>query len=162
MEQYHELLRILGQFVQHNLKMDETIAVAMIIDKLPLSWKEFKHTLKHNKEELSLVQLGSHFRIEESLRTWEFDNNPKGRTMLKCGKSRHFKKDCRVRKVNKEVGQSVGLRIQESKDDEVAWWVDLVPQVICQPIENEFVVKMGNVATEPIKGLGHVLLRIHS
>ncbi|GKA29479.1 hypothetical protein Tco_0715724, partial [Tanacetum coccineum] len=39
-----------------------------IIDKLPPSWKDFKHTLKHNKDELSLVQVGSHFRIEETLR----------------------------------------------------------------------------------------------
>nr|GEY02980.1 zinc finger, CCHC-type [Tanacetum cinerariifolium] len=30
--------------------------------------KDFKHTLKHNKEELTLVELGSHVRIEESLR----------------------------------------------------------------------------------------------
>ncbi|GJV12661.1 xylulose kinase-1 [Tanacetum coccineum] len=42
-----------------------------IIDKLPPSWKDFKHTLKHNKDELSLVQLGSHFRIEETLRAEE-------------------------------------------------------------------------------------------
>ncbi|GJX15012.1 zinc finger, CCHC-type containing protein [Tanacetum coccineum] len=39
-----------------------------IIDKLPPSWKDFKHMLKHNKDELSLVQLGSHFHIEETLR----------------------------------------------------------------------------------------------
>ncbi|GJW04992.1 zinc finger, CCHC-type containing protein [Tanacetum coccineum] len=42
-----------------------------IIDKLPPSWKDFKHMLKHNKDELSLVQLGSHFRIEETLRMEE-------------------------------------------------------------------------------------------
>ncbi len=41
MEQYHEMLRILGQFTQHNLKMDESISVAVIMDKLPPSWKEF-------------------------------------------------------------------------------------------------------------------------
>ena len=55
MEQYNELLRILGQFTQHDLKMDESIAVSSIIDKLPSSWKDFKHTLKHKKEELTLV-----------------------------------------------------------------------------------------------------------
>ncbi|GJU09724.1 peptide-N(4)-(N-acetyl-beta-glucosaminyl) asparagine amidase [Tanacetum coccineum] len=59
MEQYHELLRILGQFTQHGLKMDESISMSSIIDK---------HTLKHNKDELSLVQLGSHFRVEKTLR----------------------------------------------------------------------------------------------
>ncbi|GJW93815.1 hypothetical protein Tco_0173487 [Tanacetum coccineum] len=39
--------------------------------------KDFKHTLKHNKEELTLVELGSHMRIEESLRAQDSDN-PKG------------------------------------------------------------------------------------
>ena len=73
MEQYNELQRILGQFTQHDLKMDESIAVSSIIDKLPSSWKDFKHTLKHKKEELTLVQLGSHFMIEESLRAQEID-----------------------------------------------------------------------------------------
>ncbi|GJZ52759.1 hypothetical protein Tco_0607644 [Tanacetum coccineum] len=42
--------------------------VSCIINKLPPSWKDFKHTLKHLKEELTLVELGSHLRIEESLR----------------------------------------------------------------------------------------------
>ncbi|GKE13660.1 zinc finger, CCHC-type containing protein, partial [Tanacetum coccineum] len=71
MGQYHELLRILGQYTQHGLFMDESISVSSIIDKLPPSWKNFKHMLKHNKDELSLVQLGSHFRIEETLRMEE-------------------------------------------------------------------------------------------
>nr|GEZ91339.1 glycine cleavage system H protein 2, mitochondrial-like [Tanacetum cinerariifolium] len=46
MEQYDEMLRILGQYTQHNLMLDEAISVAVIIDKLPPSWKEFKHGLK--------------------------------------------------------------------------------------------------------------------
>ncbi|KAL6559804.1 hypothetical protein OROGR_004921 [Orobanche gracilis] len=48
-EQYNELLRILGQFKLHNMKMDESIAVSSLIDKLPPSWKDFKHNLKHQK-----------------------------------------------------------------------------------------------------------------
>jgi len=51
--------------------MDESISVSCIIDKLPPSWKDFRRMLKHKKEELSLVQLGSHLRIEESLRVQE-------------------------------------------------------------------------------------------
>jgi len=73
MEQFNELLRILAQFTQHDMKMDECIIVSSVIDKLPPSWKDFKHTLKHQKEEVSLVQLGSHIRIEESLRVQESD-----------------------------------------------------------------------------------------
>ncbi|GJT23559.1 hypothetical protein Tco_0893496 [Tanacetum coccineum] len=40
--------------------------VSCIIDKLLPSWKDFKHTLKHKKDELTLVELGSHLHIEES------------------------------------------------------------------------------------------------
>ncbi|XP_023772800.1 uncharacterized protein LOC111921449 [Lactuca sativa] len=82
MEQFQEMLRILRQFVQHNLKIDEAIYVVVIIDKLSPSWKEFKHTLKHNKEELILVQLRCHLSMEDTLRTQELDNNPKGKNQL--------------------------------------------------------------------------------
>nr|KAJ0187373.1 hypothetical protein LSAT_V11C900477740 [Lactuca sativa] len=235
MEQFHEMLRILGQFSQHNLKMDEAIYVVVIIDKLPPSWKDFKHNLKHNKEELILTQLGSHLRIEESIRTQELDNNPKGKNQVgsssvnmvegessknpkksnakrnfkgkddkssnkkaklvcwNCNKPGHFKKDCHLRKVNKDgAGPSgskdpkkqqcqISISMQNSKyvqnyiskafyvqDDDVAWWVDsgATSHICkdlrwfkeCQPIEDGFVVKMGNVTTEPIKGLGSILL----
>ncbi|GJX90349.1 zinc finger, CCHC-type containing protein [Tanacetum coccineum] len=73
MEQYNELLKILGQYTQYGLKMDESISVSSIIDKLPPSWKDFKHTLKHGKDVLSLVQLDSHLHIEESLRAQDSD-----------------------------------------------------------------------------------------
>ncbi|GKA57615.1 zinc finger, CCHC-type containing protein [Tanacetum coccineum] len=77
LEQYKELLGILGRFTQHNMNMDESIQVSCIIDKLPPSWKDFKHTLKHLKEELTLIELGSHLRIEESLRA-QGNDKPKG------------------------------------------------------------------------------------
>nr|GEY16312.1 hypothetical protein [Tanacetum cinerariifolium] len=44
--------------------------------------KEFKHGLKHKKEELNLVQLGSHLRIEVGLRNQKLDNNPKGNNQI--------------------------------------------------------------------------------
>ena len=71
MEQYNELVRILGQFRLHNINVDESFSVSSIIDKLPPSWKEFKHSLKHRKEDFTIVELGSHLRIEESLRSHE-------------------------------------------------------------------------------------------
>ncbi|GJU77652.1 zinc finger, CCHC-type containing protein [Tanacetum coccineum] len=80
-EQYNELLGILGRFTQYKMNMDEAIQVSFIIDKLPPSWKYFKHTLKHNKEELTLVELGSHLRIEESLRAQDSDK-PKGNNVV--------------------------------------------------------------------------------
>nr|GEU50514.1 zinc finger, CCHC-type [Tanacetum cinerariifolium] len=96
MEHYNELLRILGQ---HGLKMDESISVLSIIDKLPPSWKDFKYTLKHGKDDLSLVQLGSHLRIEESLRVQDSDKG-KGKevdgpsvNMTEKGKNKHNKQN---------------------------------------------------------------------
>ncbi|GJV06718.1 zinc finger, CCHC-type containing protein [Tanacetum coccineum] len=241
MEQYHEMLRILGQYTQHNLMMDEAISVAVIIDKLPHSWKESKHSLKYKKEELNLVQLGSHQRIEEGLRNQELDNNPKGKNQIgsysvymverdgtknsnnnknkrkfksgddkfankkgtmtcwKCNKPGHMKKDCRSRK-GKDGAGSNGSKDPEKQqgynsdfiqnfynvlhyvsvisdafyvqDDEVAWWVDsgatshvckdLRWFQVCKSIEDGSFVKMGNVATEPIKGIGRVLLTFTS
>ncbi|GJU38821.1 zinc finger, CCHC-type containing protein [Tanacetum coccineum] len=81
MEQYNELLGIFGRFTQHKMNMDEAIQVSCIIDKLPPSWKDFKRTLKHLKEELTLVELGSHLCIEESLRMQDSDK-PKGNTVV--------------------------------------------------------------------------------
>nr|GEX24942.1 hypothetical protein [Tanacetum cinerariifolium] len=71
MEQYNELLSIPRRFTQHKMNMDKAIQVSCIIDKLPLSWKDFKHTLKH--KESTLIELGSHLRIEESLRAHDSD-----------------------------------------------------------------------------------------
>ncbi|GJZ76757.1 hypothetical protein Tco_0641429 [Tanacetum coccineum] len=59
LEQYNELLGILGRFTQHKINMDESIQVSCIIDKLPPSRKDFKHTLKYLKDELTLVELGN-------------------------------------------------------------------------------------------------------
>ncbi|GJW20077.1 zinc finger, CCHC-type containing protein [Tanacetum coccineum] len=77
LEQYNELLGILGRFTQHKMNMDEAIQVSCIIDKLSPFWKDFKHTLKQKKKELTLIELGSHLRIEESLRVHDSDK-PKG------------------------------------------------------------------------------------
>ncbi|GKC80246.1 hypothetical protein Tco_1131020 [Tanacetum coccineum] len=94
MEQYNELLGILGRFTQHKMNMNEAIRVSCIIDKLPPSWKDFKHTLKHLKEELTLVELGSHLRIEESLRKQDSDkprsNNVDGPSIFNMVEHNNF------------------------------------------------------------------------
>ena len=38
----------------YNVNMDETIIVSTIINKMPTSWKDFKHSFKHKKEDISL------------------------------------------------------------------------------------------------------------
>nr|GEW91112.1 hypothetical protein [Tanacetum cinerariifolium] len=61
--------------------------------------KDFKHTLKHGKDYLSLVQLGSHLRIKESLRAQDSDKG-KGKevdepsvNMTEEGKNKHNKQN---------------------------------------------------------------------
>lgn len=61
--------------------MDKSISVSSVIDKLPSSLKEFKHSLKHKKEDLTLVQLGSHLRIDESIHMQE-SNKSKGKEIV--------------------------------------------------------------------------------
>ncbi|XP_052887971.1 uncharacterized protein LOC128296584 [Gossypium arboreum] len=68
MEQFHDIEKMLNQFKQYDMKMDEMIVVSFIIDKLPPSWKDFKRSLKHKKEEISLEALANHLRIEEEYR----------------------------------------------------------------------------------------------
>ncbi|CAM8986779.1 unnamed protein product [Rhodiola kirilowii] len=117
MEQFNELTRILGQFTQYNMKMDDSISMSSIIDKMPPSWEDFKHTLKHKKEELSLEEFGGELRVEESIRMQEDvkqketiessfvhmvedkggfrkfkGKKPKGSCSI-CGQSGHYKSD---------------------------------------------------------------------
>ncbi|GJT06515.1 hypothetical protein Tco_0840977 [Tanacetum coccineum] len=144
LEQYNELLGILGKFTQHKMNTDKFIQVSCIIDKLPSLWKDFKHTLKHLKEELTLVELGSHLCIEESLRVHD-NNKPKG---------------------NNVVGPSV-----VNMDDDV-WWVESGATVhVCkdrccfktyESLNDGSILHMRNESTALVHGRGCVDLRFNS
>ncbi|KAK3017740.1 hypothetical protein RJ639_003096 [Escallonia herrerae] len=71
MEQFNEIKSILDRYSQHKLALDEFIVVTSIIDKLLPSWKNFRNSLKHRKEDINLDELGTHLRIEEDLRMEE-------------------------------------------------------------------------------------------
>ncbi|GJR59500.1 hypothetical protein Tco_1501662 [Tanacetum coccineum] len=133
LKQYNELLGILGRFTQHKINMDESIQVSCIIDKLSLSWKDFKHTLKHLKEELTLVELGSHLRIEESLRMLI---NDKPKWIAKVEKSGNKANGSVDGSTNSLKGQNMFnksfqvyyvtyvFKAYYVQDDDVAWWVN--------------------------------------
>ncbi|GJX56254.1 hypothetical protein Tco_0286151 [Tanacetum coccineum] len=84
---------------------------------------DFKHTLKHGKDDLSLVQLGRHLHIEESLRAQDSD---KGKgikmdgpsvNMTEEDKNGNFKRDCRSgKKDNANVGGSGKGSKDQSQD----------------------------------------------
>nr|GMC80267.1 uncharacterized protein LOC109168281 [Ipomoea batatas] len=95
MEQFHEIVRILGQIRQHGMNMDDSIAIASIIDKLPPSWKTFK---KNGKG--------------------------KGKAYVKCWvcNGPHFKKDFEVWK--KRKAQMEGKSSGDHGQTDDSWWVD--------------------------------------
>nr|GLL16809.1 uncharacterized protein LOC109152108 [Ipomoea trifida] len=74
MEQFHEIIRLLGLIRQHGMNMDDSIAIAGIINKLPPSWKKVHRTLMQKNEELTMEQLGSHLYVEEGIRLKESKN----------------------------------------------------------------------------------------
>nr|GEX02217.1 zinc finger, CCHC-type [Tanacetum cinerariifolium] len=117
MEQFNELLRILRQYTQHGLKMDKSIYFTSVLDKLPPFWKDFKHTLKHGKDDLSLVQFGSHLRIKESLRAQDSDND-KGKKVVRS--SMNITGESGKNKNNKQNKDSGRNRIAKRKLDDVA------------------------------------------
>nr|GEX28429.1 zinc finger, CCHC-type [Tanacetum cinerariifolium] len=122
--------------------MDEAIQISCIIDKLFPSWKHFKHTLKHKKEKLTLVELGSHMRIEESFRVQDNDK-PKS---------------------NNVAGPL--------DDDDVEWWVDSGATVyVCkdrcwfktyESLNNGSILHIGNESITLVYGHGCVDLRFNS
>lgn len=80
MEQFHEIQHILSQFRQKNMNMDESIVVLSTIEKLSSFQKDFKKTLKHKKEDLTLEELAQHLQIEEESRILESKENQLAQT----------------------------------------------------------------------------------
>ncbi|GJW89612.1 zinc finger, CCHC-type containing protein [Tanacetum coccineum] len=112
----------------------------------------FQTYFEHGKDDLSLVQLGSHLRIEESLRAQDSDKG-KGKEVAgpsvnmtkevvrvptrnisfeiwKCGKPGHFEEGFNIAVVVKRrtqmlVVQERGLRtVPKTKVDAITWWID--------------------------------------
>nr|GLL16360.1 uncharacterized protein LOC109192662 [Ipomoea trifida] len=59
---------------QHGMNMDDSIAIASIIDKLPPSWKKVHRALMQRKEEITMEQLGAYLYVEEGIRQKESKN----------------------------------------------------------------------------------------
>ncbi|GJY50235.1 zinc finger, CCHC-type containing protein [Tanacetum coccineum] len=127
------------------------------------------------EEELNLVRLGSHLRIcrKDVIISGILDNNPKGKNQIGSSSVNMVKKDGANQNFYNVLHYvSVISDAFYVQDDEVAWWVDsgatshvckdLRWFQVCKSIEDGSFVKMGNVATEPIKGIGRVLLTFTS
>ncbi|TYK13884.1 uncharacterized protein E5676_scaffold832G00720 [Cucumis melo var. makuwa] len=63
--QSHEIHKIGHKIISEGMPLDDQFQVAVIIDKLPSQWKDFKNTLRHKTKEFSLESLITRLRIEE-------------------------------------------------------------------------------------------------
>ncbi|GJX02653.1 zinc finger, CCHC-type containing protein [Tanacetum coccineum] len=179
LEQYNELLGILGRFTQHKMNMDEAI-----------------------QEELTLVELGSHLRIEESLRVQDSDkpkgnnvvgpsvvnmvehnnssryNDNKGKrkhhdntkanpnkkakpTCWKCGKTSHIKRDCKgVNVVNKANGSGTKGSVDGSSNSLKGATVHVCKDrcwfKTYELLNDGSILHMGNKSTTLVHGRGCV------
>ena len=50
--------------------MNEAFQVAVVIEKLPPGWKDFKNYLKHKRKEMTVQDLVLRLRIEEDNKYW--------------------------------------------------------------------------------------------
>nr|GEV82452.1 zinc finger, CCHC-type [Tanacetum cinerariifolium] len=108
---------------------------------------DFKHTLKHLKEKLTLIEFGSHLRIKESLKVQDSDkpkgNNVAGPLVVNMVEHNNSSRANRSSTKGSEDGSSNPLKGQSMfnkshqvyyvtyvseaffvQDDDVAWWVD--------------------------------------
>ncbi|GKB46774.1 zinc finger, CCHC-type containing protein, partial [Tanacetum coccineum] len=122
--------------------------------------KDFKHTLKHGKDDLSLVQLGSHLRIEESLRAHDSDKG-KGK------ETGHFKRDCRSGNKKNENAGGLGKGSKDHSQDQDSGATTHVCKDRCwfktyESVEDGIVLYMGDDHFASVHGKGSVVLEFSS
>nr|GLL21518.1 uncharacterized protein LOC109192662 [Ipomoea trifida] len=74
----------------HGMNMDDSVAIASIIDQLPPSWNKVHRALMQRKEELTKEQLGSHLYVEEGIRQKESKKKGGGRLIGASGSTINF------------------------------------------------------------------------
>ncbi|GJX23981.1 zinc finger, CCHC-type containing protein [Tanacetum coccineum] len=178
MEQFNNLFRIIGQYTQHGLKMDESIFVSSVIDMLPPSWKDFKHSLKHGKEivrpSVNMMEEGGKNKNNKQNKgkkrgfkdnDGSCSNKKPKLACWKCGKTCHLRMIVVVetRRITQVlVVREMGLRtIPKTKIDAIAWWIDSGATThVCkdrcwfktyEPVEDESILYMSDDHFAPIE-----------
>ena len=80
--------------------LSETFQVAVIVEKLPPAWKDFKNYLKHKRKEMSIKDLVIRLRIEEDNKGYEkkmaHDPNEAKANFVEHVQSSKFKKGTKL------------------------------------------------------------------
>nr|GLL42115.1 potassium channel AKT2/3-like [Ipomoea trifida] len=113
----------------HGMNMDDSIAIASIIDKLPPSWNKVHRALMQRKEELTMEQLGSHLYVEEGIRQKESKKKSGGRLIGASGDhgqgSGQWKQGKIVNLVSDSTENFIAMisEVYVMQTDDL-WWVD--------------------------------------
>ncbi|GJT87258.1 hypothetical protein Tco_1068975 [Tanacetum coccineum] len=124
-------------------------------NKLPPSWKDFKHTLKHGKDDLSLVQLDGKNKNNKQNKGKKCDSNENNGSSgsnkkpkmecWKCNKTGHFKRN--FRSGNKKNNANAGDR---------CWFKTY------EPMEDGSILYVGDDQFAHVHGKGSVVLEFSS
>ncbi|XP_070668500.1 uncharacterized protein [Malus domestica] len=169
--QSHELQKIAHEIISEGMNLDEQFQVAVIIDKLPPSWKEFKKDLRHKTKEFSL----------ESLITQKYpysrDETVEPFLCYNCDKCGHLACNCRNKRrtapqANLTEDQLVAMVLEINLvDGSEGWWVDIgASRYVCYDCglfksyteaENRRVL-LGDSHSTHVAGVGEVELKFTS
>ncbi|CAM8903040.1 unnamed protein product [Rhodiola kirilowii] len=145
--QVQDLQLIIHEIHAEGIKISESSQVAVVIEKLPPGWKDFKNYLKHKRKEMSMEDLVVRIKIEEGnrgseKRTWfpteranvaEHGASSKGKC-FNCDKEGHRAADCKKPMIKKKKENVVEadedllvavisqLNLADSNPKE--WWLD--------------------------------------
>jgi len=68
MEQVHAYGNLCAEVLNEGMKMCEILQANVLMEKFPPSWSDYRNHLKHKKKDLTLQELISHMRTEETNR----------------------------------------------------------------------------------------------
>ncbi|GJY07262.1 zinc finger, CCHC-type containing protein [Tanacetum coccineum] len=133
---------------------------------LRMHQKDFKHTLKHLKEELTLIELGSHLRIEVSLKVHDSDkpkgNNVASPSVVNMVEHNNSSRDCKgVNVGNKANGSGTKGSVDGSSNSLKGQNMFNKSLQTYESLNDGSILYMGNESTALMHGRGCVDLRLN-
>ncbi|CAJ2630366.1 unnamed protein product, partial [Trifolium pratense] len=160
--QSHEIQKIAHEIITEGMPLDEQFQIAVIIDKLPPSWKDFKNILRHKTKEFSIESLITRLRIEEESRRQDMKEEEKILVVSNNNKKKSTAAAAAYAAMITEINM-IGVTD--------GWWIDTgATRHVCYEramfrtytIAENKKVQMGNAHTSEVAGIGDIELKFTS
>ncbi|XP_057514993.1 uncharacterized protein LOC130796638 [Actinidia eriantha] len=166
--QVQEFQVILHKIHAEGMQLSETFQVAVMIEKHPPSWKDFKNYLKHKRKEMNLKDLIIGHQVKDCRSRKNQGSDSK--------KPKHAQANMTVENISNRVNDmnlcAVVTEVNMIGSNTKEWWVDTgVIRHVCsnkkmfityQVVTNGEQIFMGNSAISKVKGQGKVVLKMTS